>query len=164
MTAEGLGETASAMSLATVTVEVADLEGSARLEAVTLTAAGEGKSCGAVYTPVEEIVPNAGVPPATPFTLQETPMSIELVTLAENVCEFPKITEALGGVTVTAIPGGGGGGGGGTNAVAPPPHPCNEMTNASGNRNKKGETRFDSMGMEQGGAADFLRERSGMLM
>lgn len=64
------------------------------------------------------------VPPATPFTLQVTLVSLAFVTVAANVCAFPKSTEALEGVTVTPIDGGGGVGGGAADPVPPPTQPC----------------------------------------
>jgi len=62
----------TAMSLVTVTAALSDFVPSARLVAVTVTVAGEGRSTGAVYTPLAEIVPTKALPPATPFALQFT--------------------------------------------------------------------------------------------
>jgi hypothetical protein len=73
------------MSLRTVSVAEPDFDVSAWLVAVICTDAGDGKSAGAVYTPPEEIVPAAALPPATPFTLQLTLVFAVFVTVAENV-------------------------------------------------------------------------------
>jgi hypothetical protein len=73
------------MSLRTDSVAEPDFVASAWLVAVICTDAGDGKSAGAVYTPPEEIVPAAALPPATPFTLQLTLVFVLLVTVAENV-------------------------------------------------------------------------------
>jgi hypothetical protein len=111
------------MSLVTVTAAVSDFVASAWLVAVTCTFAGEGKSAGAVYTPPGVIVPVAALPPALPFTLQSTLVSVVFVTVAENVTVFPSSTDPLFGATVTAMERGGGGGG--TAELAPPPpQPC----------------------------------------
>jgi hypothetical protein len=63
------------------------------------------------------MVPNVALPPAIPFTFQETVVSVVLVTVAVKVTWFPRITVPLVGVTVTPMEGGGGGGG----ELAPPP-------------------------------------------
>jgi len=60
------------MSLVTVTAALSDFVASAWLVAVTVTVAGDGRSAGAVYTPLAVIVPTVALPPATPFTLQLT--------------------------------------------------------------------------------------------
>lgn len=66
------GDTIMETSLITVTVAEALFEGSATLVAVTVRVGGEGMFCGAVYSPVFEIVPTMEFPPRTPFTLQFT--------------------------------------------------------------------------------------------
>ena len=106
------------MSLVTVTTAISDFVASAWLVAATCTFAGEGKSAGAVYTLPGVIVPLAALPPAVPFTLQFTLVSVVFVTVAENVTVFPSNTDPLLGVTGTALEGGGGGGG--TAELAPP--------------------------------------------
>ena len=68
------------MSLVIVSCAVADFVGSAWLVAVTWTIAGEGRSPGAVYTPLAVIVPVDALPPETPLTLQITVESVALVT------------------------------------------------------------------------------------
>jgi hypothetical protein len=84
-----------------VTGAAVDFVASAWLVAVTCTFAGEGKSAGAVYTPSVVIVPTVEFPPGTPETLQETLVSLVLVTVAMKVCVFPKINEALFGEILT---------------------------------------------------------------
>jgi hypothetical protein len=111
------------MSLVMESCAVADFVASAWLLAVTWTSDGEGRSPGAVYTPAAVIVPLDVLPPATPFTLQVTLVSVVFVTLAVNVCELPSSIEPLVGVTVTLIDVGGGGGGGATDSGLPPPQP-----------------------------------------
>jgi len=68
---------------------------------------GEGKDCGAVYRPEEEIVPATEFPPATPLTLQFTTLELAPVTVAVNCCVWPSGTEAAAGCTVTVTFGGG---------------------------------------------------------
>lgn len=56
-------------------------------------------------------MPEAVLPPGTPFTLQVTLEFVALVTAAVKLSELPSRTEAEAGETVTAMAGGGGGGG-----------------------------------------------------
>ena len=56
--------------LTIVTVAAPDFVGSACAAAVTGTVAGLGTDEGAMYSPVEEIVPTVALPPVTPATLQ----------------------------------------------------------------------------------------------
>jgi hypothetical protein len=65
---------------------VAVFFGSATLVAAIVTVAGEGKPAGAVYSPVDEIVPTVEFPPAVPFTVHVTLVFDELVTFAANCC------------------------------------------------------------------------------
>src|ERR1700720_3726637 len=58
------------------------------------------------------MIPVSGVPPATPLTLQETPVSVVPVTAGINVCVVPKSSEADRGVTLTLSEVGVGVGGG----------------------------------------------------
>jgi hypothetical protein len=103
-----------------VTLAEPDFEASAWLVAVTCTLAVAGRSAGAVYAPVDVIVPTTELPPAMPLTLQLTLVSVVFVTVAVNVNWFPSTREPLAGSTVTVMEGGGGGGG----ATAPtPPQP-----------------------------------------
>ena len=69
----------------TVTCAVADLVGSSIDVAVTVTVAGDGTAAGAVYEPVEVIVPTVALPPETPSTSQATPEVLcALLTVAVN--------------------------------------------------------------------------------
>lgn len=52
--------------------------------AVTLTVAGLGTAAGAVYMPVEEIVPSLASPPLAPLTCQITAIFGALETTAVN--------------------------------------------------------------------------------
>lgn len=74
---------------------------------MTVMLDGEGKDCGAVYRPEEEIVPVTEFPPATPLTLQFTAPELAPVTVAVNCCVWPSGTEAVAGCTVTVTFGGG---------------------------------------------------------
>jgi len=72
------------------------------------------------------MVPVAGVPPATPFMLQDTAMLVEPVTVGVRVCALPSRTEDVVGVTVTLMEEGvgvGGGDGGITEVATPPLQP-----------------------------------------
>jgi len=110
------------MSLVIVKLAVPDFVESAWLVAVICTVAGDGRSGGAVYTPVDVIVPRVAFPPATPLTLQFTAVSVVFVTVATNVSWFPSTTDPVVGVTVTPMDGGGGGGGGAVPAPQPSVH------------------------------------------
>jgi len=92
---------ANVMSLVIVSLTEPDFVASAWLVAVICTAAGDGRSAGAMYTPSGDMIPSVAFPPATPFTLKLTPVSVVFVTVALNVIEFPSITEALVVVTLT---------------------------------------------------------------
>ena len=75
---------------------------SAAETAVTVTIAGEGTAIGAVYTPVDEIIPTVELPPATSLTNQLTAIFEDPVTVAMKVCVMPVCTLALAGVIDTA--------------------------------------------------------------
>lgn len=62
----------------------------------------EGMALGAVYRPVDEIVPVADAPPAVPSTSHETAVLLVPETVAENCCAVPSGTLVLVGVTETA--------------------------------------------------------------
>ena len=88
---------------------LATLLGLAVLWAVTITAA-LGTAAGAVYRPVAEIVPSAGVPPTVFDTSQFTPLLLAPVTLALNCSDCPtcklglvgeRETDTVGVVRVT---------------------------------------------------------------
>src|SRR5690242_8776164 len=70
----------------TVTVDVANAVLSAELVALTVTVDGLGGVAGAVYKPLEEMVPAVEFPPTTPFTAQITAVFEVLVTVAVNCC------------------------------------------------------------------------------
>ncbi len=120
-TLAGFGDKFSVISLVIAKVAVLNLAESARLVAVTCTVAGDRRSAGAVYTPADVIVPSVAFPPATPFTLQLTAVSVVPVTFALNVAWLPSTTDPLVGVTLTAMDCGGGGRGGGDAPSAPQP-------------------------------------------
>jgi hypothetical protein len=77
-----------------VTLALPDLETSSALVAATVTEAGEGGAGGAVYVavaaPVFAIVPIVKLPPAIPFTLQETAVPVAPKTVAVNTCAPPR--------------------------------------------------------------------------
>lgn len=75
--------------------------------AVTVTVAGLGMVLGAVYNPLDVIVPVAALPPGVPFTRQVTAVFVVPVTLAMNCVLAPGLSVAIAGVTVTVIGGGG---------------------------------------------------------
>jgi hypothetical protein len=116
------------MSLVMVTAAVSDFVASAWLVAETCTDEGVGRSAGAVYTPSSAMVPTAALPPAVPFTLQMTTVSVVFVTLAENAAVFPSSIEPFFGATVTTMEGGGGGGGSTPELAPPAPQPCVHAT------------------------------------
>jgi len=95
---------------ATVTLELAL---PVELAAVTMKLSGAGKEAGAVYFPVESIVPKVELPPCTPFTLQVAVVAAPVVRTAVNCWVAPRPTVAELGLTENV-----GGGGGG---VDPPP-------------------------------------------
>jgi hypothetical protein len=96
-----VGETETETAAITVAVAVAVFVGSATLVPAIVTVAGEGKPAGAVYSPVDEIVPVVEFPPAVPFTDHVTLVLDELLTLAVNCCVPDSWTEALAGETET---------------------------------------------------------------
>jgi hypothetical protein len=98
--------TVTSLSITTLADPLAP--GAATLVAVTVTLAGDGRSPGAVYSPVFEIVPTVAFPPATPFTLHVTRVSVVPVTVAVNGCVAPRKTIALIDATLTVTLGGGG--------------------------------------------------------
>ena len=77
-------ETETAGAAVILTLALALLEASATLWAVTDTDEGEGTEDGAVYRPVEEMVPTFESPPTVPLTSQETAVLLVLLTAAEN--------------------------------------------------------------------------------
>jgi hypothetical protein len=79
-----LGETLTTTGGTIVTVALADLLLSAADVAVTVTSAGLGTVPGAVYKPVDEIVPHAAPVQPDPARLQVTLVFVEPVTVALN--------------------------------------------------------------------------------
>lgn len=64
--------------------------------------------------PAAVMVPTVALPPAIPFTLQTTLVSLVFVTVAVGVIWFPSKMEPAGTATVTVMEGGGGSGDGAT--------------------------------------------------
>lgn len=85
----------------TVTTAVSDFEVSAEEVARTVTCAGLGAAEGAVYTPVEEIVPHAAPLQPLPLTLQVTAVLVLPATVAVNCWVSPAFTCAVFGETFT---------------------------------------------------------------
>src|SRR5271167_2974374 len=94
--------------LVMVTAALPAADDATMLVACTVTVAGVGTLAGALYRPLVEIVPNAILPPATPFTSQVTDWFELLATIAENCLDVPAWTLALAGVTLTLTGGAGG--------------------------------------------------------
>lgn len=84
----------------TVTVAVADFVGSAADVAVTITCAGLGTSAGAIYRPLDEIVPQLIPEQPLPLTFQVTLVLDDPPTVALNCCVLPVTTFALPGETL----------------------------------------------------------------
>lgn len=105
-----------------VTAAPADWVGSAALVAVTLMVFGDGGLAGAVYSPVEVIVPTVLFPPATPLTFQVTFLLDGPVMVAVKVIVWPSSNVALAGDMdiLTA--------GAGVKAALPPPQPSESTT------------------------------------
>jgi hypothetical protein len=81
-TVADVGEMLTAISSFSVTTDDAVAWGSALLEAVTVTFARAGRTLGAVYKPVAEIVPTIALPPATPPAAHVTFVFAVPVTVA----------------------------------------------------------------------------------
>jgi len=81
-----------------VTVAEAVLLGSAWATAVMVTVGGLGRTAGAVYRPVKEMVPTVALPPMMPFTSQNTAVLVTPVTVAVNCCVLFTCTVADVGV------------------------------------------------------------------
>jgi hypothetical protein len=84
-----------------VTEANADLVESDTLVAEMVTIAGDGAAAGAVYRPVEEIVPQVDPLQPVPDTVQVTAPFDVPVTEATNCCLAPAVIDAVVGVTVT---------------------------------------------------------------
>jgi hypothetical protein len=77
------------------------LLGSDTLVAVTVTFAGDGTAAGAVYRPVEEIVPQVVPLQPVPDAVQVTAVFDVPVTEAANCWVAPVVTDTVAGVTAT---------------------------------------------------------------
>ena len=82
---------------------------SAALVAVIVTFEELGSIAGAVYKPFVEMVPTVWFPPATPFTLQVTPLFELPVTVAAYCEDVPSVT-VVAPLRLSDTVGGGGGG------------------------------------------------------
>jgi hypothetical protein len=98
---EGETLTATVVDETIVTWAEPDFVGSACDTAVTVTVLGFGTFAGAVYSPLEEIVPTVEFPPVTLFTSQVTAVFDVPVTVAVNCCVPFAATVAGEGETVT---------------------------------------------------------------
>lgn len=93
-----------------VTALVELFVGSAALTALMVMVFGAGRLGGAVYLPVESMVPREAEPAEMSLTDQVTEVLEFPVTVALKVSEAPARMLAVGGATVTETVGGGGGG------------------------------------------------------
>jgi hypothetical protein len=98
-----VGVMATLMGLMMVTAALADVTPSAIEVAVTVTVAGEGTASGAVYKPPEVIVPHADPTQPVPLTLQVTPVTSVLITLAVNCWLAPASSCTEAGEMLTPI-------------------------------------------------------------
>ena len=85
-TVADVGEIATTIPSVSVTTPDAVALVSALLDAVMVMLEGEGMTLGAVYRPVEEIVPALAFPPASPPANQVTLLFDVPVTIAWNCC------------------------------------------------------------------------------
>jgi hypothetical protein len=88
-----------------VTAAFADFVLSAAEVAVTVTSGGLGNVAGAVYKPVEEIVPQDAPAQPVPLTLHVTLVFVAPVTVTVNCCLFPAATSIVVGEIFTATGG-----------------------------------------------------------
>jgi hypothetical protein len=104
-TVAGDGETVTTTMLGETTATVADADfvESACDTAVTVTVLGFGTFAGAVYSPLEEIVPTVEFPPAWLFTSHMTAVFDVPVTVTVNCCVSLGWRVALVGKIWTAI-------------------------------------------------------------
>jgi len=93
--------TAGAVS---VTMAMAFFVVSACETALTETVVVVGNTAGAVYSPVELIVPLIASPPAAPFTCHVTVILVDPVTVAVNCCVVAPATLAVVGEMATETP------------------------------------------------------------
>jgi hypothetical protein len=125
-----VGDRVRLISLSSVTLAVAILEASAALVALTVTAGGEGRIGGAVYTPSEEMTPRVALPPGMPETLQVTAVLGEFDTVAVKETALPSKTETFVGMTCTET-GGVPDGGPGLGFETAPAHPARNAHSAT---------------------------------
>ena len=98
-----IGESWTRTPESRVTVAVAVAFVSALLVAVTVTVFGLIICEGAVYRPLESIVPQPVPLQLVPVTLQLTVISLGPLTIAENCWVPPKVTTACSGERVTVV-------------------------------------------------------------
>ena len=92
-----VGSTLIVMLSCNVTLTVALSFGLTCATAVTVTLEPGGRIAGAVNRPAVEIVPVVAPPPATPFTSHVTFVFASPVTVAWNVCAWPRKRLAVAG-------------------------------------------------------------------
>lgn len=97
-----VGETLTATGNTIVTVAEPDLVGSARETAWTVTWEELGRFAGAVYKPVDVIVPQSELEQDEPLSFQVTPVMVVPETKATNCCCRPIRIFAVDGETLTA--------------------------------------------------------------
>ena len=85
-----------------VTAADADLVGSDVLVALMVTVAGDGAAADAVYSPVDEIVPQEVLLQPVPDTVQVTAVFDVPVTEAANCWLAPALVDTVVGVTLTS--------------------------------------------------------------
>ncbi len=98
-----VGDTAIVTAAPMPTVAVPDWVGAATEVALTVTAAGLGGVAGAVYKPVDVMVPQAAPAHPAPETLQVTAVFVAPLTAALNCTCPPAVTWAGLGDTVTEM-------------------------------------------------------------
>jgi hypothetical protein len=101
LTVEGEMEPRVGAGLTTVTEAEAVRVGSATLAAFTVTTLGTGGTAGAVYRPLELMLPTVAFPPAMSFTDQVTPGFVLPVTVAVNGCVCVTWSVCVEGLTAT---------------------------------------------------------------
>jgi hypothetical protein len=86
-----------------VTTAEADEEALACEVALTITVAREGTVAGAVYNPLDEMVPQVEPEQPDPLTLQVTAVFVVPETTSWNRCCSPTVTRALVGDMATVM-------------------------------------------------------------
>ena len=100
-TVADVGEMLTVTGKATVTTADPDFVESATNVAFTVTCGGLGTEAGAVYRPVDVIVPQAAPLQPEPAMLHVTAVLVVFATVAMNCCFPPRGTVAVAGDTVT---------------------------------------------------------------